>query len=675
MSDSVSDPEASAARELANDLRDRLREANYRYHVLQSPTIADEEYDAMLRQLLDLETRHPELRTQDSPTRTVGGPPQASFATIRHPHPMTSLDNAFNLEELLVFEARIKRLLASADGIEYLVEPKIDGLSINLCFANGVLLWAATRGNGREGEDVTFNVLGVPKLPHRLPGVPERLEVRGEIYLSKEEFARINREREEADEVPFKNPRNAAAGTLRQLDPKVSAGRNLQGFFYGVGAPRALGIASQMELLEWLEHAGFSVNPLYQRISGIGAVEPILAAWREQRPELPYEVDGIVVKVNDFALQEELGYTSRAPRWAIAYKFPAEEVASTLLNVIWQVGRTGKLTPVAELEPRLLEGTVVARATLHNPGYLRSLDLRLGDRVIVHKSGGIIPEIVKVLTEERPPESAPYAMPECCPVCVQPLYDDGTNLRCTNLECPAHVLQSLIHYASRAAMDIEGLAEKTLAQLLEAGLIHGIPDLYNLQEAGLVGLEGFGEVSARKLLGQLEASKTRPLARFIFALGLPHVGVRTAALLARSFGSLEALLAATPEELEALRDIGQTTATAVHQALHQEAMRQLLEALQARGVRPQGGTSRARDGSLKGLTFVLTGTLSQPRDELKERLETLGARVSSSVSSKTSYVVAGESPGSKLTKAEALGIAVIDEAGLEALMVEKTSAE
>lgn len=635
--------------------------------MLDAPTISDAEYDALLYELRQLEAQHPELRAPDSPTQTVGFAPQASFAIITHPHPMQSLDNAFSCQDLREFEARCQRVLAATEPLDYLAEMKIDGLSVNLYYRDGVLLWAATRGNGQEGEDVTFNLLGVPGIPQRVAEAPRELEVRGEIYLSRQEFERINAEREEAGEPPFKNPRNAAAGTVRQLDPKVSAARKLQAFFYGVGEPRALGVRRQSELLDWLGEHGFRVNPLRERVRGAQAACALAEAWSALRAQLEYEADGIVFKVDDLALQEELGSTSRAPRWAIAYKFPAQEVATTLRGITWQVGRTGKLTPVAELEPRFLEGTEVSRATLHNPGFIRNLDLRIGDRVVVHKSGGIIPEIVRVLIEERPAGLEPYAMPTVCPDCREPVIEDGANLRCVNPACPAQQLARLSHYASRHAMDIEGLGEKTLIQLLEAGLVRNIPDLYDLRPEQLLTLEGFAAVSANKLVQQIQASKTRPLERFIFALGLPHVGQRTAQVLARAFGSLAALQQATPEDLMALPDIGEATATAIVQALRQPATMALIEGLRARGVDPRATAMPAGD-ALKGLTFVLTGTLSEPRDRVKARLEALGARVASTVSAKTDYLVVGDDPGAKLAKAEALGVKVLDEAGLRDLL-------
>lgn len=657
-------------RQRLNDLRARLRQANHEYYVLQNPLMSDQEYDSLLAELNAIEEAHPELITPDSPTQTVGATPQASFRTIRHPNPMMSLDNAFSKSDLEDFEHRIRRNLGYDGPIDYLLELKIDGLSINLLYENGVLVWGATRGNGQEGEDVTFNLLSLPGIPQRLPDAPPQLEVRGEVYLSRHEFERINAEREEAGEPPFKNPRNAASGTLRQIDSRITASRNLQAYFYALGDSRAAGVRTQAELLSWLEMRGFRVNPARERVQGIRMAEEVIERWTRTRGDLPYDVDGVVIKVNDLHLQEELGRTSRAPRWATAYKFPAEEVATTVHQITLQVGRTGKITPVAELEPRLIEGTVVSRATLHNPGFIAMHDLRVGDRVLVHKSGGIIPEVIRVLREERPEGLEPYVFPSVCPACGDELIQDGANLRCVNPSCPAQVLQRLIHYASRQALDIEGLAERTLQLLLDEGLVHSIPELYDLTPEMLTPLDGFGELSANKLVQEIARSKTKSLERFVFALGLPHVGRRTARLLAQAFGSLSRLREATLEELVALHDIGDVTARGIHEALQQDGMREMLDELQKRGVAPVTSEGAVQGDGLKGLTFVLTGTLAEPREAVKARLESLGARVGSSVSSKTDFLVAGEAAGSKLAKAEALGVKVLDEPGLKRFLDE-----
>jgi DNA ligase (NAD+) len=652
-----------------NDLRARLREANYKYHVEDAPVISDEEYDALMAQLKRIEADHPGLVTPDSPTQLVGDAPQASFKTIRHPTQMMSLDNAFNQNDIERFEASIRRTLAYQGDLEYLAELKIDGLSINLFYENGTLVWAATRGNGQEGEDVTFNLLGIPGIPKTIKNAPATLEVRGEVYLSKAEFERINLEREEAGEALFRNPRNAAAGTLRQLDAKIVASRKLQAYFYGVGSWRSLNAKTQVSLLEWLGAHGFRVNPLRELVKNAAEVEALMERWRKERPRLEYEADGAVIKVNSLNLHEELGSTSRAPRWAVAYKFPAEEVATTLKAVTWQVGRTGKLTPVAELEPRIIEGTEVSRATLHNPGYINDLDLRISDRVLVHKSGGIIPEIIRVLTDERPEGLTPYVIPTHCPECNSVLEMDGANLRCLNLACPAQQLERIIYYGSRTAMDIEGLAVKTIEQLVEAGLVKSIPNLYDLTKEQLLDLEGFAKVSAQNLVDAIQASKTRSLSRLLVALGLPHVGRRTAIILERAFPSLEKLRIANVEEFEAIHDIGETTAVAIHAALHTSFTEQLIADLKARGIDPKAEQIVIGD-ALKGKSFVLTGTLTEPRDVVKARLEALGAKVGSSVSKKTDYVVAGEAAGSKLQKAEELGVKVLDEAALAQLLQE-----
>lgn len=650
-------------------LRQQLNEANYRYYVLDDPIIDDAEYDALLRQLQALEAAHPELITPDSPTQRVGAPPQASFRPITHPTPMMSLENAFNRGDLERFEASIRRALAADIPLEYVAELKIDGLSINLYYEGGTLVWAATRGDGRVGEEVTMNIWGIPGIPKVLSGVPEQLEVRGEVYLSKAEFARINREREAAGEPLFRNPRNAAAGTLRQLEVRVSASRNLQFYAYGVGVWRELGVTTQAGLLERLAALGFRVNPSYELVSGIAAIEALMQRWREQRHALDYEADGVVLKLNELALHDELGATSRAPRWAIAYKFPAEVVTTTLQGISWQVGRTGKLTPVAELEPRLLEGTEVARATLHNPGFIAERDLRIGDRVVIHKSGGIIPEVLEVRYDERPEGLAPCSPPERCPACGAQLVTEGANLFCRNPSCPAQRLQRICHYASRSAMDIEGLATKTVEQLLAAGLVRTIADLYDLTPEQLVPLEGFAELSAQKLVQAIAQSRSQPLARLLVGLGLPHVGTRTAALLARHFPSLEALSQASVAALAALPDIGEATAQAIYQALRQPEMQTLIAELRARGVDPKAEAGAS--GALAGLTFVLTGTLSEPRATVQARLEGLGARVATSVSKNTNYLVVGANPGSKRDKALALGVPIVSEAELAALIAER----
>lgn len=662
----------SAPEKRVAELRARLLDANYRYYVLQQPDISDAEWDALFAELKELEERHPELASADSPTTTVGAPLQATFRPLTHPTPMLSLDNAFNEADVISFLDRARRTLSTDEDLELLAEPKIDGLSLNLLYRNGSLEWAATRGNGREGEDVTVNVLGIDGIPRAVVGAPVLLEVRGEVFLSKSEFERINSEREVKGEPPFMNPRNAASGTLRQIDPTVSAGRRLEIFCYGVGDPRELSVSRQAEVLGWLNEHEFSVNPQREVVVGAEQIEELMERWRTNRGELDYQVDGVVFKVNRLDLQEELGATSRAPRWAVAYKLPAEKVATTLLDIGVQVGRTGKITPVAQLEPRLLEGTVVSRATLHNPGFIRDMDLRVGDRVVLHKSGGVIPEVMEVLSEERPAEAVPFKFPEHCPACGSRLVEDGANLKCVNPSCPAQLLQRLSYYGSRKAMDIEGLAEKTVAALVDAGLVKALPDLYDLTVEQVAQLEGFAEVSARKLVGQIDASRRATLDRFLVGLGLPHVGPRTAELLANHFGSLQRLRGASLAELAAVRDVGDTTAAAIHEALHEPRLMAAVDGLSQRGVDPKPLVARSSEPLLDGLTFVLTGSLSRSRKEVQGELEALGARVTSSVSAKTDYVVAGQDPGSKLDRAVELGVTVLVEDDLPDLIAKRS---
>ncbi len=659
------------AKDRINYLKRRIIDANYKYHVLQSPTIRDAEYDALMAELIRLEQKHPSLLSKDSPTQSIGANPQKQFKSIKHKTPMMSLDNAFNFNDIEKFEKSIRRNLAYEGELEYIAELKIDGLSVNLLYENGVLLWAATRGNGVEGEEISFNVLGIEGLPQFIKDAPKTLEVRGEIYLSKKEFARINSEREENGEALFKNPRNAAAGSLRQLDPKIAASRNLQAYFYALGSHYGMKIKTQAQLLEWLAGHGFRINKQYAVVKSIDDLKPIFEKWQAERSSLDYDADGIVLKLNDLSLQDELGATSRAPRWAIAYKFPAEEVETKLLDINLQVGRTGKITPVAVLEPRLLEGTQVSRASLHNPNYIKDLDIRINDRLLIHKSGGIIPEIIKVLKNERAKDSKVFDFPSTCPSCGEKTVEDGANLFCRNPYCPAQQLQRLSYFASKTAMDIDGLAVKTVEQLINAGLVKTIPDLYKLKPEDLLELEGFKEKSVNNLLQSIENSKQQPLSRLIVALGLPGVGSRTALVLARNFPSLEKLQNASEEELIALNDIGEITARGIHETLKSPAVKQLLKDLIEVGLNPKESQSEGST-KLKGLTFVLTGSLSKPRSEYKNRLESLGARVASAVSKKTDYLVAGQNAGSKLKKAKDLGLKVLNESDLVKLLDSST---
>jgi len=665
----------AAAKRIA-ELVEAIRRHNHLYYVLDRPEISDAEYDALLRELRELEETFPELRTAASPTQAVGaGVIGASFTPVTHPTPLYSLDNAFGNAEITAFEERTARALGLEPPLAYALEYKIDGLSVNLLYEEGRLVWGATRGNGRVGEEVTQNLLTVRGLPSRLAGAPRRLEVRGEVYMPREVFLELNRAREEAGELPFKNPRNAAAGAVRQKDPRIAAERGLAVYFYGVGeGEEALGARTQLERLDALEALGLPVEPHRRGAEGAAGVEAAYAEMLALRSELPFEADGVTVKLDDLEAQRRLGHTAKSPRWAIAYKFPAEEKETRIEEVVFQVGRTGRVTPVANLKPVQLDGTTVSRVTLHNKAFIEDLDARVGDVVRLHKSGGIIPEVLRVVKEKRSGDERPVVFPERCPVCGSGLVEDGKIHRCPNPLCPAKAFQQLRHWASRRAMDVQGLGDKLIEQLLEKGLVKDAADLYRLDKEDLAGLERMGEKSAENLLTQLEESKGRGLERALYGLGLPQVGEALARTLAARFGTIEALMEASEEELEAVPDVGPVTAAEIRRALAYERMRSLIRRLQEAGVRFEARQTRPAEQPLAGLTIVLTGELSRPRSEVKEELEALGAKVAGSVSRKTSYVVAGPGAGSKLKKAQELGVPVLDEAGLAALLAERGAA-
>ncbi|WP_022798414.1 NAD-dependent DNA ligase LigA [Thermus islandicus] len=659
------------ARRRVNELRDLIRYHNYRYYVLADPEISDAEYDRLLRELKELEERLPELKSPDSPTLQVGARPlEATFRPVRHPTRMYSLDNAFSLEEVRAFEERIERALGRKGPFAYTVEHKVDGLSVNLYYEGGILVWGATRGDGEVGEEVTQNLLTLPTLPRRLQGVPDRLEVRGEVYMPIEAFLRLNEELEERGEKIFKNPRNAAAGSLRQKDPRITARRGLRATFYALGLGlEETGLRTQYELLLWLKEKGFPVEHGYEQAVGVEEVEGIYRKWLTKRRELPFEADGVVVKLDELALWRELGYTARSPRFALAYKFPAEEKETRLLQVVFQVGRTGRVTPVGILEPVFLEGSEVSRVTLHNESYIEELDVRIGDWVLVHKAGGVIPEVLRVLKERRTGQEKPIRWPERCPECGHRLLKEGKVHRCPNPLCPAKRFEALRHYASRKAMDIQGLGEKLIERLLEKGLVRDVADLYRLKREDLVGLERMGEKSAQNLLRQIEESKHRGLERLLYALGLPGVGEVLARNLAAKFQTMDRLLEAGLEELLEVEEVGEVTARAILETLKDPAFRDLVRRLKEAGVEME---AKEKGGeALKGLTFVITGELSRPREEVKALLRRLGAKVTDSVSRKTSYLVVGENPGSKLEKARALGVPTLTEEELFRLIGEK----
>jgi len=660
------------ARRRVNELRDLIRYHNYRYYVLDAPEISDAEYDRLLRELKELEERFPELKSPDSPTEQVGARPlESTFRPVRHPTRMYSLDNAFSLDEVRAFEERIERALGRKGPFLYTVEHKVDGLSVNLYYEEGILVWGATRGDGETGEEVTQNLLTLRTIPRRLTGVPDRLEVRGEVYMPIEAFLRLNQELEEAGERIFKNPRNAAAGSLRQKDPRVTARRGLRATFYALGLGlEETGLKSQHDLLLWLKERGFPVEHGFTRALGAEGVEEVYQAWLKERRKLPFEADGVVVKLDDLALWRELGYTARAPRFAIAYKFPAEEKETRLLSVAFQVGRTGRITPVGVLEPVFIEGSEVSRVTLHNESFIEELDVRIGDWVLVHKAGGVIPEVLRVLKERRTGEEKPILWPENCPECGHALLKEGKVHRCPNPLCPAKRFEAIRHYASRKAMDIQGLGEKLVEKLLEKGLVRDVADLYRLKKEDLLDLERMGEKSAENLLRQIEESKGRGLERLLYALGLPGVGEVLARSLALRFGHMDRLLGAGLEDLLEVEGVGELTAWAILNTLKDPGFRDLVRRLKEAGVEME---AKEREGeALKGLTFVITGELSRPREEVKALLRRLGAKVTDSVSRKTGFLVVGENPGSKLEKARALGVPTLSEEELYRLIEERT---
>ena len=655
-----------------NELRDRIRAANDQYYQTDNPDLTDAEYDSFMNELRSLEAKHPELVMPDSPTQRVGARAvTSSFAPVKHPNAMTSLDNAFDLNDLRGFEEKINNVMGVKEVARaYVCELKIDGLSINILYKKGKLQWAATRGDGETGEDVTANILTIPSIPTQL-AEPFDLEVRGEVYLSREEFAAINARLEEEGGTPFKNPRNAAAGTLRQKDASKTASRNLKAYFYGLGSVRGLPISSQIELLEFFARMGLPISHDYALVQGPDGIEAYHQTQIANRANLEFDADGSVAKINELRLQEEIGFTSRAPRWAIAYKFPVEEVATNLNAITVQVGRTGKITPVAELEPRLLEGSTVARATLHNQDFIQGLDLRIGDKVVIRKAGGVIPEVVKVLLEHRRADSIPWAFPSECPECGTPLIREGAHHFCSNPSCKAQAFGRLEYFVSRDAMDIAGFGGERLAQAIGAGLLRDPADLYALTLEQLAALDRMGEKSAKKLIDQIRDSKTQDLSRVIAALGIPMIGEKVSVTLEKNFADMDAILAGSEEQFAAISGFGPTIAASLARAFKDERILDLIHRLQAAGVNMDSNV-QAVGTQLAGLTFVITGSLSRPRDEISKQLEGMGARVTGSVTKKTSYLIAGAEAGSKLEKAQELNVPVLDEVGLTAFLAEKS---
>jgi DNA ligase (NAD+) len=659
----------------AATLRAELDQHNYSYYALDRPAISDGEYDRLFRELQELEARHPELVTPDSPTQRVGAQPLAEFAQVTHRTPMLSLNNAFSDEEITAFDKRAREGLDAAT-VEYAAEPKFDGLAISLVYADGRLVTAATRGDGYSGEDVTANLRTLRAIPLKLRETrpPVLLEVRGEVLMLRTDFERLNARQREQGEKEFVNPRNAAAGSLRQLDPRVTATRRLAFYAYGTGAPLAGSIRKHSQLLERLAELGFPVTAERAVVHGVDGMLDYYRKIGERRAQLPFDIDGVVYKVNDLSAQNTLGFVSRAPRYAIAHKFPAEEATTVVEGIDVQVGRTGALTPVARLKPVFVGGVTVTNATLHNEDEVRRKDVRIGDTVVVRRAGDVIPEVARVVVDKRPPHTREFVLPERCPVCGSEVRRSAEEAiaRCTaGLYCPAQRKQALLHFASRRAMDIEGLGDKLVEQLVDGKIVHTPADLYKLGIAKLAALERMAEKSATNIVAAIEKSKRTTLARFIYALGIRNVGESTAQDLARYFGSIERVATADAVALQQVPDVGPVVAQSIADFFAEPHNREVIEQLLAAGVSFAETASRQVDTAnpVYGKTFVLTGALpTLTRDEAAQKIRDRGGKVSGSVSKKTDFVVAGADAGSKLDKARELGIAILDEAELLKLL-------
>ncbi|MGH2447341.1 MAG: NAD-dependent DNA ligase LigA [Chloroflexota bacterium] len=662
-------PEDPANR--AADLRHLIEQANYNYHVLDQPTISDGEFDTLMRELRALEERYPELQTEESPTMRVGGAVQRGFRSVRHPLPMLSLGNAFAAEDLDAWIRRVRNLVGD-QPLSFVVEPKIDGLAIALTYQDGRFVRGSTRGNGLEGEDVTANLRTIPQVPKQLKGPPKppEVEVRGEIYLPLEGFEQINVRRAEQGESLFANPRNAAAGSLRQMNPEVTASRPLHLWAYQIGYAEGFAVASQWKALEQLKAWSFPVNPLVRHLEDFERVKQYALELQESRERLPYEIDGAVIKIDSVAVQEELGVVGREPRWAIAYKFPPREATTTLKDIQVNIGRTGSVNPFAVLEPVNIGGVVVKLATLHNEQDIQRKDIRIGDRVIVRRAGDVIPQVVKPIVEERRDGASVYRIPELCPVCGTPVVQpDGEAMHyCPNPNCPARRYRELEHFASEPAMDIQGLGEALVNTLIEMRLVHTPADFYRLTRDQLLDLPGFQERSARNILRAIALSKLQPLERVIFALGIRYVGGQIAGLLAQGLGDLDSIANASIEDMEQIPGIGRKTAESVHQWMNDAENRKLLEELRASGLTWRQEKTEP-SGPLAGKTLLLTGKLEEmPRSEAEKRLKALGASIAPGISKSVDYLVVGEAPGSKLARAEKLKVPVRDEAWLNRVL-------
>jgi len=668
----------SAVKAKIEKLRKTIREHEYRYYVLDDPKISDAEFDKLMNQLKALEAKYPDLVTPDSPTQRVGGSPREGFQTVRHKRPMLSLDNAFSYDELREFDRRVREL-AGRERVEYVTEHKFDGLSMSLQYEGGVFARGVTRGDGTTGEDVTPNVRAIRSVPLRVDSATLKklrlgadFEVRGEIIMPRSAFEELNRQQEEQGGKRFANPRNAAAGAVRVLDPAITASRRLDFYAYMLLAGDRVPVKRHSDALEALAKLQFKVSRDWKLCRTLDEVLKYCEAWESRREKLPYEIDGIVIKVNDIALQEELGFTAKAPRWAVAYKYPAHQATTVVKDIQVNVGRTGVLTPVAILEPVQVGGVTVSRSTLHNMDEVQRLGVQIGDTVLIERAGEVIPHVLKVVKEGK--NRRPFVMPKECPVCGTKIHkaEGEVAYRCVNAACPAKLKESLLHFAGRHAMNIDGLGAKIVDQLVDKGLVKDFADLYSLKLEQLAGLERMAEKSAQNLLDEIEASKSNSLARLIYALGIPFVGERTAQLLAEHFGSLDKLASATVEELSEVPEVGPKVAASIVEFFSEPANRKLVEKLRKAGLRFTEERKAPRDSRLAGKTFVFTGALAhRSREQAEELVVSHGGKVSSSVSKKTDYVVVGSEPGSKYDKAKSLGVTILDEAQFEKLLASK----
>ena len=643
---------------------------SYRYYVLDAPVLSDEEYDRLYFRLKELEDKYNYV-LPDSPTRRVGAPPLDKFEKVRHTEPMLSLDNAFTYDEVKDFDNRIKRLLKTDEEIEFTIEPKYDGLAIELSYKGGFFYRASTRGDGYEGEDVTQNIKTIRAIPLKIDvhgRVPEEIDIRGEIYMNLDEFERINKQRERSGETLFANPRNAAAGSIRQLDPSIAASRKLYLSCYGIGAVKGMTFKSQKELIDWLKKARFSV-PKIQVTKGIDKVIDAARALETNRGSLPFETDGAVIKVNDFDLQQKLGVKTREPRWAIAYKFAAHQGTTKILDIQGSVGRTGVITPFAIFEPVRIGGVTVSRSTLHNWDELERKDIKIGDTVLVERAGDVIPHVVTVIKEKRTGKEKDFPLPKECPACGSKVVrEEGeVAVRCVSLHCPAQIQEKIFHFASRGGMDIEGLGEKNVELLYSKGLMKHFEDIYKIKKSDLLALPRFAEKSAQNLLDAIERSKNTTLAKFLFAIGILHVGEYAAKLLAKNFKDMESLYHVKPEKIMEIKQMGEKMAASISTFFTDEKNIKTLDALKELGLKisnPDYVSGKKEAKTLEDLTFVITGTLAKPRKEVEDLIEIHGGHVSSAISASTDYLVVGEEPGSKLEKAKSLGVKTITYDGL-----------